>query len=216
METILTGKQIQFSYGNIQILKDINIHFRKGKVHAIIGASGSGKTTLLSILSGISSYKEGSILYKGKELSKLNQSKYRQETGIIFQNYNLISYLSAIQNIIVAMDIGKIKGHKLMKAKDLLRQVGIEEKDWHRPAVKLSGGQQQRVAIARALATDSEIIFADEPTGNLDSKTGHEITKLLCNLAVQHNKCVICVTHDTHFKKKADIVYVLKDGTIEQ
>lgn len=215
MELILVGKHINFAYNQIPILNDINVQFEQGKVHAIIGPSGSGKTTLLSVLSGISKYKEGNIEYKGEELSKLNQSKYRKETGIIFQNFNLITYLSAVQNIVVAMDIGNIKGNKLEKAKALLTQVGIKEEDWYRPATKLSGGQQQRVAIARALATDSEIIFADEPTGNLDSKTGQEIIRLLCNLASEHNKCVICVTHDMRFCKNADIVYTLSDGTID-
>ncbi|MFV0394986.1 MAG: ABC transporter ATP-binding protein, partial [Coprobacillaceae bacterium] len=210
----LKTKDVNFTYGQMSILTDINIQFERGKVHAIIGSSGSGKTTLLSILSGITSYQEGSILYNGEDLSKLSLDKYRKETSIIFQNYNLISYLSAIQNIVIALDISKTKEDKKEKAKQLLEQVGIPEKDWNRSCVKLSGGQQQRVAIARALAIDSTIIFADEPTGNLDSKTGNDITNLLCKMATNYNKCVICVTHDIKFRKKADIVYSLQDGTI--
>jgi ABC-type antimicrobial peptide transport system, ATPase component len=214
MESILIGEHIHFAYNQTPILKDINVCFEQGKVHAIVGPSGSGKTTLLCVLSGISRYKDGSIKYKGIELSKLNYSKYRKDTGIIFQNYNLIPYLNAIQNIVVAMEIGKIRGNKVNKAKELLTQVGIKENDWYRPTTKLSGGQQQRVAIARALAIESEIIFADEPTGNLDSKSGQEIIQLLCNLASNYKKCVICVTHDKRISKKADIVYTLSDGTI--
>lgn len=214
MEEILVGTGINFSYGETPILKDVDVRFRKGMVHAIIGSSGSGKTTLLSVLSGISKKQDGCIIYKGTEFSKSTVARYRKETGIVFQNYNLISYLNAIQNIVVAMDIGNVSGNRSDKAQELLLQVGIQKKDWYRSASKLSGGQQQRVAIARALATNSEIIFADEPTGNQDSKTSQEITKLLCNLAKQYHTCVICVTHDMHFKKKADIVYTLKDGTI--
>lgn len=215
MNDILKTKDLSYFYGEDLILKDINIKFKAGKVHAIIGSSGSGKTTLLSVLSGISKYQNGSILYRGVELNDLNQSKYRKEIGVVFQNYNLISYLNAIENIIVALDIIRSKGNKKEKAKTLLQQVGIDEKDWYRPCVKLSGGQQQRVAIARTLACDSEIIFADEPTGNLDSKTSSGIINLLCKMAIEYNKCVICVTHDSKFKKKADIVYMLQDGQVE-
>jgi putative ABC transport system ATP-binding protein len=215
MNAILKAKNINFAYDKTTILSDINVQFEKGKVHAIIGTSGSGKTTLLSILSGISNYQNGSIIYKGQEISRVSLSKYRKETSIIFQNFNLISYLNAVQNIIVSLDIMNDPGDKREKAKSLLQQVGILEKDWYRPCEKLSGGQQQRVAIARALACESEVIFADEPTGNLDSKTSKEITELLCNLAFTHNKCVICVTHDMKFKNKADVVYLIKDGKIE-
>jgi len=215
MSAILKAKNINFAYGPNRILTDVNVQFEKGKVHAIIGRSGSGKTTLLSILSGISNYQNGSIIYKGKEISRVSLSKYRKETSIIFQSFNLISYLNAIQNIIVSLDIMNEPGNKKEKAMHLLQQVGIAEKDWYRPCDKLSGGQQQRVAIARSLACESEVIFADEPTGNLDSKTSTEITNLLCNLAAAHNKCVICVTHDLKFKNKADIVYLIKDGKIE-
>lgn len=215
MNAILKAKNINFAYDQTTILSDINVQFEKGKVHAIIGTSGSGKTTLLSILSGISNYQNGSIIYKGQEISRVSLSKYRKETSIIFQNFNLISYLNAVQNIIISLDIMNEPGDKREKAKSLLQQVGILEKDWYRPCEKLSGGQQQRVAIARALACESEVIFADEPTGNLDSKTSKEITELLCNLAFTHNKCVICVTHDMKFKNKADVVYLIKDGKIE-
>lgn len=215
MNTILKAKNINFAYDKNPILTDINVQFEKGKVHAIIGTSGSGKTTLLSILSGISNYQNGSIIYKGNEISRVSLSKYRKETSIIFQNFNLISYLNAVQNIVVSLDIMNQPGDKKQKAKSLLQQVGILEKDWYRPCEKLSGGQQQRVAIARSLACESEVIFADEPTGNLDSKTSKDITDLLCNLAATHNKCVICVTHDMKFKNKADVVYLIKDGKIE-
>lgn len=214
MTAILTGENISFTYKYAKILKDVTVNFEKGQIHAIIGPSGSGKTTLLAVLSGLSTYQEGSVRYKGTELNKIKKTNYRNETSNIFQNYNLITYLSALQNIIVAMDISRRKGKNLLKAKALLTEVGINEADWYRPAAQLSGGQQQRVAIARALATDSEIIFADEPTGNLDSKTGESIIQLLCRLAHDHQKCVICVTHDQEFQQKADVVYSLRDGTI--
>ncbi len=216
MNNILKVENLNFSYGQSQILSNVSVEFEQGKVHAIIGQSGSGKTTLLSVISGISTYKNGQILYKGQPVNKSYLKTYRQKTNVIFQDFNLIFYLSAIQNIIVALDITNFKGDKKSKAKELLQTVGIPEKDWNRACAKLSGGQQQRVAIARALATDSEIIFADEPTGNLDSKTRKDITALLCKMAWEYNKCVICVTHDTQFKNLADVVFTLRDGVLAE
>lgn len=214
MEIILKAENINFSYGHTQILSDINMNFEKGKVHAIIGKSGSGKTTLLSILSGITKFQDGKIMYKNQDLKKLSLQKYYKETSIIFQDFNLISYLTAFQNVLVGLDIVKYQGDKKEKAKEVLKLVDIDEKDWYRPCNKLSGGQQQRVAIARALAIDSEIIFADEPTGNLDNRTRNDIIDLLCEMAYKYRKCVICVTHDNKFRNKSDIVFAINDGKI--
>lgn len=203
------------------ILNNINYSFEKGKVYTIVGESGSGKTTFLSIIAGLDTPTSGSVYYHDKDILKIGLTKYRNDDmSIVFQSYNLINYLTAIENVVIAMDIDNHSGNKKNKsntiehAKKLLEKVGITGSKQTRFVSKLSGGEQQRVAIARALATSPDLILADEPTGNLDSKTGNEIIKILKDLAEKEDKCVIIVTHSKDVEKSSDIKIKLEDGIL--
>ena len=213
---VLEMKNVCYKYndGNDYVLKNINFYFKKGKIYAIKGKSGSGKTTLLSLISGLEKYKEGNILYNGGELKELDLDHYRNTNiGIVFQSFNLLPHLTAMENIILSMDISNIKvPNKKQRALALLKDVGLNEEQGNRRILKLSGGEQQRVAIARSLSYDPEIILADEPTGNLDKETEDEIMEIFKNLAKKKNKCIIIVTHSNNVANKADIVYELKKG----
>lgn len=212
---ILELKDVCYKYEDSNkddyVLKDINYSFDLGKTYAIKGKSGSGKTTLLSLISGLEKCKEGKIIYNGKELNKMDLDKYRSKSiGIVFQSYNLLPHLTAIENIVLSMDISKLKiKDKTKAAISLLERVGLTEKQGKRRVLKLSGGEQQRVAIARSLSYNPDIILADEPTGNLDEQTENDIMKILTNLAENENKCIIIVTHSINISKKVDVVYEL-------
>ncbi len=212
--SVLKLENVSYRYKDAEkddyILKDISFEFEPGKTYAIKGRSGSGKTTLLSLISGLEKCSLGKIYYDGKELGKMNLDKYRSNNvGIIFQSFNLLPHLSAIENITLSMDINKIKdGNK--KAIELLKKVGLTEREGKRRVLKLSGGEQQRVAIARSLSYNPKIILADEPTGNLDKETEIEIMDIFENLAKKENKCVIIVTHSENIAKKVDTVFELK------
>ncbi len=185
--------------------------FEKGRIYAIVGKSGAGKTTLLSLLSGLAKPTSGRILFNGKDIAKINKYNYRSKlVGVVFQSFNLLPYLTATENVMLSMDISgkKIKNKKELATK-LLEKVNLEEQDIHRGILKLSGGQQQRVAIARALSYEPDIIFADEPTGNLDTDTQKDIMEILRNLA-DEGKCVIIVTHSPEVSKLSDVIYELK------
>jgi putative ABC transport system ATP-binding protein len=197
------------------VLKDVNLDFEAGKLYAIVGSSGSGKTTLLSLLSGLDDVQEGAIMYLGRSIQEIGYNNYRKEyINVIFQSYNLIKYMTAIQNVIVAMDI-KNPGtkNKKEKAYDILASLGIDQDTANREVMRISGGEQQRVAIARALVHDSQVILADEPTGNLDDDTEDDIIDIFRDLAEQ-GKCVIIVTHSQNVAKKADIIYSIQKGKI--
>lgn len=215
-EIVLTIKNVNYRYKdaakNDYVLKNINYSFEKGKVYSIKGKSGSGKTTLLSLISGLENKYEGEIFYKEKELKKMDLDIYRNTNiGIVFQSYNLLTHLTAIENIILSMDISKVKfENKRQKAIELMRSVGLNESLGDRRVLKLSGGEQQRVAIARSLSYNPEIILADEPTGNLDKETEDEILEIFSRLAHKENKCVVIVTHSSNVCDKSDIIYELK------
>lgn len=205
------------------ILDNINYSFEKGNMYTIVGESGSGKTTFLSILAGLDTPTSGSVYYHDTNILKIGLTKYRNDNmSIVFQNYNLINYLTALENVIIAMDIdnhsSKAKNKNNVKdhAKELLEKVGITGNKQNRYVSKLSGGEQQRVAIARALATSPDLILADEPTGNLDSKTGKEIIKILKDLSEKENKCVIIVTHSSDVEKVSDVKIKLEDGKLKE
>ena len=193
------------------VFKDINYEFEEGKMYAIKGKSGSGKTTLLSLITGLEKCTEGQILYDGKTLKKMNLDRYRNtDIGIVFQSYNLLPRLTAIENIMLSMEISKVKvKNKKQKALELMKSVGLSEEHAKRKILKLSGGEQQRIAIARSLSYNPKIIIADEPTGNLDKDTESEILKIFKNLAKDENKCVIIVTHSQNVCDKVDTVYEL-------
>jgi len=197
------------------ILKCITYDFKKGKLYAIMGGSGSGKTTFISIIAALDKPTSGTIYYDGKDISKINSDEYRaNKVSIIFQQYNLLYNYTAVDNITTILNISGYKGDYAQRADELLEEVGIP-KEKHKYIVQnLSGGEQQRVAIARAVASDSEIILADEPTGNLDRTNGENVMNILKNLISKYNKCVIIVTHSDSVAKYADCVLNINDGKI--
>ena len=189
-ESILKVEDLSFTYDKEKvILKDLNLEFSKGVVYGIVGKSGTGKSTLLSLLAGLETSNYGHIYFKGNDLFKMNLDKYRcNDIGIIFQAYNLLPQLTAIENVVLSMDISDLKvKDREKKARSLLKKVGIRDEMMNRRVLQLSGGEQQRVAIARALSYDSEVILADEPTGNLDPEMEDEIIDLLLNLGHKEN-----------------------------
>lgn len=196
---------------DVYVFKDINYSFENGKMYAIRGKSGSGKTTLLSLITGLEKCLEGEVLYENKNLKKINLNNYRNtDIGIVFQSYNLLPSLTAIENIVLSMDISKVKiKDKKNTAIKLMEDVGLTADKGKRRILKLSGGEQQRVAIARSLSYNPKIIIADEPTGNLDIDTENEILKIFQRLTKEDNKCVIIVTHSKNVCDKADVVYDL-------
>lgn len=215
---ILELKNVDFTYdGYKYVLKNINLSFQLGKLYGIFGKSGAGKTTLLSLMAGLETSTSGEILYKDANLKEINRDRYRcNEIGVIFQSYNLLPQLTALENVILSMDISnlKVKDRK-QKAYQLLSKVGIDKSKSNRRILQLSGGEQQRVSIARALSYESEIILADEPTGNLDKETEKDIIELLTNVAHKENKCVIIISHSDKVKNSVDSIYNLIKGKIE-
>ena len=212
MNAVLEFKNVNYSYKDggkeLVILDSVDFNFEGGKFYTILGASGSGKTTALSLASALDSPKSGEILYEGKDIKKIGLAYYRnQYIGIVFQAYNLINYMTGIQNIITAMEITKNEiSDKKQKAYELIEKVGLTKEEGDRSVLNLSGGQQQRVAVARALSTNAKIILADEPTGNLDSKTSIDIIKLFQKLAHEDNKCIIMVTHSLEIASMSDVI----------
>lgn len=212
MNAVLEFKNVNYSYKDggkeLVILDSVDFNFESGKFYTILGASGSGKTTALSLASALDSPKSGEILYEGKDIKKIGLANYRNKyIGIVFQAYNLINYMTGIQNIITAMEITKNEiSDKKQKAYELIEKVGLTKEEVDRSVLNLSGGQQQRVAVARALSTNAKIILADEPTGNLDSKTSIDIIKLFQKLAHEDNKCIIMVTHSLEIASMSDVI----------
>lgn len=201
------------------ILKDVSCEFVSGRFYVILGESGSGKTTFLSLLAALDKPQSGRILFDGQDISSIGFEAFRRnKIGIIFQSYNLISYMTATENVRIAMGItdNKLPQDTDEIATNLLNYVGLDKAKANRIVSTLSGGEQQRVAIARALSTNVDLILADEPTGNLDEDMESEIVYILKELAHEHNKCVIVVTHSYPIAQKADIVLKLRKGKIEQ
>lgn len=210
--SVLTLKDVSYTYDKRKmVIKNMNLDFEAGTLYAIVGESGAGKTTLLSMLSGLTKPTMGQIIYNGKNIAKLNPYTYRSKyVGVIFQSYNLLPHLNAVENVILSMDVsGKEIPNKQKKAQELLRSVGLGEELWNRRILKLSGGEQQRVAIARTLAFDSDVILADEPTGNLDGRTQDAIMDIFMKLAREQNKCIIIVTHSPEVAQLVDVKYEL-------
>ena len=203
---------------SVPVLKNINLTISDGDFVSIMGPSGSGKSTLLYLMGGLDNVSEGSIVINGKEICKLSdelQSKMRRkEIGFIFQFYNLIPNLTVEENIMLpALLDGADKKQLKKKVDELLTLVGLQERRKHTPR-ELSGGQQQRTAIARALVTNPDIIFADEPIGNMDSKSGVEVLKLLQKINRESGKTIVMVTHSEEFTQYGNRVIRLKDGHV--
>lgn len=201
----------------LEALKNINISIEKGKFTAIIGPSGSGKSTLLHCIAGLDSITSGEVILDGADISKLSDDKLskirRAEFGFIFQSFNLIPVVNVYDNIILPVSVdGKKEDKEYIN--DLIKKLGISSQINKFPN-ELSGGQQQRVAIARALANKPSIIFADEPTGNLDSKTSKEVMDMLCMSVKEFNQTLVMITHDEKIAKMADIVVTIGDGKVK-
>ena len=207
--SVLEMNNIRYSYDNKRnVLNGINMELDEGKMYAILGQSGCGKTTLLSLLGGLDSPVDGQILYDGQDIEKLGLANHRKNNvAFIFQSYNLIDYLTPKENVALTAKL---------PPQPILERVGLTEEECKRNVLKLSGGQQQRVAIARALASDTKVILADEPTGNLDEDTAAEIISILKGCAHEMNKCVIIVTHSNDLAKQADTIFRLKKGKMIQ
>ncbi len=208
MELTVKGLEYYYQDGedNRYIFNDLNVSFVSGKFYTIIGESGSGKTTLLSLLGALDRPKGGTVTLDGADIYQKMEEYRKKAIGFVFQNYNLIAYLNAIENIEIALDIAKVKKTR-SEILNLLKLVGIDETKTKRVVSKLSGGEMQRVAIARAIATDPPIILGDEPTGNLDSDTSDNIVDLFTRLAHEFNKCIIIVTHNKNIAKLSDVIY---------
>ena len=208
--SILSLQNISFSYGKTPVLQNISYEFEKGKMYCIVGKSGAGKTTLLSLLSGLAAPTGGEIFYGNKNVAKIDKYTFRSKyIGVVFQSFNLITKYTALENVVLSMDVAGYKTkNKKQRAIELLSSVGLDEDEANRRVLKLSGGQQQRVAIARALSYDPDIILADEPTGNLDAETQNEIMGIFRELSNQ-GKCVILVSHSPEVAAMCDERYEL-------
>ena len=204
--------------GKLTVLKEINLDIKKGEFIAITGSSGSGKSTMMNIVGALDVPSQGAVYLKDKNIAKMRESSLAvlrgKTVGFIFQQFNLVPTLSALHNVMLPMEF--IEENPFVakdRSKYLLDLLGLGDRMHHKPG-ELSGGQQQRVAIARSLANDPEIILADEPTGNLDSKTGKFVMDFLGKLNQKEGKTIILVTHDLHLIKYARRVVYLKDGII--
>lgn len=203
---------------SLEVLKGVDLNIEKGDFVVIVGPSGSGKSTLMNQVGVLDVPTTGKILLGGQDISKLGESDLAQlrgqKIGFIFQQFNLIHTLTALENVILPTIFQNTpEKERLERAKALLEQVGLGDRMNHKPN-ELSGGQQQRVAIARALVNDPEIILADEPTGNLDSKSGQQVMDMLSRLHKEDKKTIILITHDIELVRYAQMVVHIRDGEI--
>ena len=219
---IIQAQQVKKVYRNgllrVEALNGINMQVEEGEMVAIMGPSGCGKTTLLNCLSGLDTIDEGNVFIKGdnlRDLSDNERTAYRaRHMGFIFQDFNLLPVLSAVENVELPMLVSRVPGKKARKrALEMLDRVGLSDRARHRPA-ELSGGQRQRVTVARALTNDPAIVWADEPTGNLDSETAEDIMSLICRLNRENEQTFVIVTHDIEVGKLANRIFTMRDGEI--
>lgn len=212
------NKSFKLGDNSVEVLKDINLYIQKGEFVSIMGPSGSGKSTLLYLLGGLDMPTSGSVKLSGKELSEMKDKEQsimrRRDIGFVFQFYNLVPNLNVEENIMlpVLLDGKKLKNYK-KELNSILEIVGLEDRRKHTPK-ELSGGQQQRVAIARALINNPEVILADEPIGNLDSKTGMEIMELFKKINKEKKKTIIQVTHSAEAAKFSSRIVYVRDGMV--
>lgn len=220
MTEILSVRNLSKTYPaqgkSLAVLNDINFEIQQGSTVSIVGPSGSGKTTLLGLCAGLDRASSGSVMLNGIKLDDLNEDERarvrNQHVGFIFQNFQLLPTLTALENVMVPLEL---RGEKNVKvsALTLLDKVGLADRGHHYPS-QLSGGEQQRVSLARAFSNSPKILFADEPTGNLDTETGQKVEKLLFELNRDAGTTLILVTHDLELASKTSRIIRLKGGTI--
>lgn len=224
MEPIIEVKNVTKIYRvgseRITALQDVSFSINKGDFCCLLGSSGSGKSTLLNLMAGIEKITKGEILIRGKDVCKMGEhqlAKFRQKyLGFVFQSYNLLPSLNALENVTLPLVFKEEKAKiRNKKAKKMLEAVGLKDRMKHKPN-QMSGGQQQRVGIARAFVSNPEIVFADEPTGNLDSKTANEIMEIIKNISKEYNQTIVMVTHDVNMAKYANKIVHIHDGHIEK
>ena len=202
----------------VRALNGVDLKIYKGEFCSIVGTSGSGKSTMLNMLAGLEKPTKGEIIVAGEHLEKMSENqlvKFRREhVGFIFQSFNLLGTMDAVENVALPLVFrGVPKKERTEKADKMLDLVGLSKHKDHRPN-EMSGGQQQRVGVARALVLDPEIIFADEPTGNLDSNTSAEVMRLMQRIVRERNQTLVMVTHDNHLASFADRIFHIIDGKI--
>lgn len=221
-KTVISVKDLYKIYrvgdSKVRALNGVSFTIEKGEFCAIVGTSGSGKSTLLNMLAGLEKPTKGEIVIVGEHMEKKNENqlvKFRREhIGFIFQSFNLLASMNAIENVAMPLTFqGMAKEKRIKKAEEVLELVGLSKHKKHKPT-QMSGGQQQRVGIARALVVQPEIIFADEPTGNLDSKTSAEVMALIKKIIREKNQTLVMVTHDDHLASFADRIFRISDGKI--
>ncbi len=218
--SILTLDHVSYSYGGryqkTDALKEVSCSFEQGRIYAIIGKSGSGKSTMLSLIAGLDVPKDGDVFFREVSTRTLNLDRYRREqVAMIYQNFRLFPLLTALENVMYPMELHKMSPKEAKPlAEAFIRSVDLPDSVFTRYPSMLSGGEQQRVAIARALAMDTNLILADEPTGNLDTENARTIVELLAKLAHEENYCVIIVTHDLEIVDMVDETYQMRDGVL--
>ena len=215
---MLIAEGVQKSYGALRVLKGVNVQVKKGEVVAFVGSSGAGKSTLLHILGTLDTPDSGKVLIEGKDVfgeSGKDIALFRNRNiGFVFQFHNLLPEFTAIENVMIPGLIAKSKdSHVKSKALDLLKLLGLNERINHKPS-ELSGGEQQRVAVARALINSPSLVFADEPSGNLDSKNAAELHQLFFKLRNDFGHTFVIVTHNAEFAAMADRKIEIKDGVV--
>jgi putative ABC transport system ATP-binding protein len=224
LENIIELKNLRKVYRvgeeKVIALDDVSLDIKKGEFCCLLGTSGSGKSTLLNLMAGLEKPTKGTIRIKGNAIDKMNEkklAKFRQEhLGFVFQSYNLLPMLTALENVSMPLTFkGLSRSVRDKRAKEMLRAVGLETHLKHKPS-QMSGGQQQRVGIARAFVAMPEIVFADEPTGNLDSRTTKEVMELITTMARENNQTLVIVTHDLEIARYADRIVHILDGNIEK
>ncbi|MBL7930359.1 MAG: ABC transporter ATP-binding protein [Bacteroidia bacterium] len=215
---MISGKQIRKKYGDLEVLKGVDLEIGKGEIVSIVGSSGAGKTTLLTILGTLDRPGSGEVIIDNTDVSKLNEKKLaafrNQNIGFVFQFHQLLPEFTAIENVCIpALIAKKSRKDAEKKATELLELFNLKERLDHKPS-ELSGGEQQRVAVARALVNNPKVIFADEPSGNLDSVNAKELHELFFRLRADLGQTFVIVTHNNDLAKMADRTLVMKDGRI--
>lgn len=213
-------KIYQMGSESIRAIDGVSLNIRQGEVCCLFGKSGSGKSTLLNLIAGLEKPTEGKILFHKKHIERMDEDQLanfrRQYVGFVFQSYNLLPTLTALENVTLPLIFkGVPLKERNERAMEMLKAVGLEERAKHKP-FEMSGGQQQRVSIARAFVNEPPVVFADEPTGNLDTKTTYEMMDLITGMAKKNNQTLVIVTHDLELAEYADRIVVLQDGKIEK